>query len=137
MLLEKYFIFTANFVLIKINFCKDKNYFAMKTITFPTKDLIKSLLRDHLVAYRLTEGLLRIGLDSLNFDLYLSETIFRLMGFGSSEEDEELFEEFLNWSQKVMNIDFLGEDRVEPLNDLRDEIYRKLKREQKLRRLKY
>lgn len=109
----------------------------MKTITFPTKDLIKSLLRDHLVAYRLTEGLLRIGLDSLNFDLYLSETIFRLMGFGSSEEDEELFEEFLNWSQKVMNIDFLGEDRVEPLNDLRDEIYRKLKREQKLRRLKY
>jgi hypothetical protein len=75
-------------------------------------------------------------LDSNNFDLYMSETIFQLIGFGSSEEEEKLFEEFLNWSEKVMSIDFLGEDRVEPLNDLRDEIYRKLKSEQKLRKIK-
>ncbi|HSH66667.1 MAG TPA: hypothetical protein VLB84_12960 [Bacteroidia bacterium] len=109
----------------------------MKTITIPTKELIMSLLRDHLVSYRLVQGLLKAGLDTLNFDLYISETIFRLMGFGSSEEEEKLFEEFLNWSEKVMSIDFLSEDRGEPLNDLRDEIYRKLKREQKLRKLKY
>lgn len=95
-----------------------------------------SLLRDHLVSYRLVQGLLKAGLDPLNFDLCIAETIFRLMGFRDSEE-EKLFEEFLNWSEKVMNIDFLGEDRIEPLNDLRDEIYRKLKREQKLRKLTY
>lgn len=107
----------------------------MKTIPLSKKDLIMSLLRDHLVSYRLVQGLLKAGLDSNNFDLYIAETIFQLMGFGSSEKEEKLFEEFLNWSEKVMSIDFLGEDRSEPLNDLRDEIYRKLKREQKLRKL--
>lgn len=108
----------------------------MKTIPLSKKDLIMSLLRDHLVSYRLVQGLLKAGLDSLNFDLYIGETIFQLMGFGSSEKEEKLFEKFLNWSEKVMSIDFLGEDRSEPLDDLRNEIYRKLKREQKLRKLK-
>jgi len=108
----------------------------MKRMSISKKDLIMSLLRDHLVSYRLVQGLLKMGLDSNNFDLYMSETIFQLMGFGNSEEEEKLFEEFLNWSEKVMSIDFLGEARVEPLNDLRDEIYRKLKREKKLRKLK-
>lgn len=108
----------------------------MKIRSLSKKDLIMSLLRDHLVSYRLIQGLLKTGLDSLNFDLYTGDIIFQLMGFGSSEKEEKLFEEFLNWSEKVMNIDFLGEDRCEPLNDLRDEIYRKLKKEQKLRKLK-
>jgi hypothetical protein len=108
----------------------------MKAIPLSKKELIMSLLRDHLVSYRLVQGLLKEGLDSNNFDLYMSETIFQLMGFGNSEEEEKLFEEFLNWSEKVMSIDFLGEDRVAPLNDLRDEIYRKLKSEQKLRKIK-
>lgn len=108
----------------------------MKIISLSKKDLILSLLRDHLVSHRLIQGLLKAGLDSLNFDLYMGETIFKLMGFGGSEKEEKLFEEFLNWSEKVMNIDFLGEDRGVLLNDLRDEIYRKLNREQKLRKLK-
>ncbi|MGQ0827887.1 MAG: hypothetical protein ACT4ON_05790 [Bacteroidota bacterium] len=108
----------------------------MKTIPISKKELVMALLRDHLVSYRLVQGLLKTGLDSFNFDLYTGDIIFQLMGFGSSEKEEELFEEFLNWSEKVMNIDFLGEDRIEPLNDLRDEIYSKLKKEQKLRKLK-
>lgn len=108
----------------------------MKAIPLSKKDLLLSLLRDHLVSYRLIQGLLKSGLDTLNFDLYIGETIFRLMGFGSSQNEEELFEDFLNWSEKVMNIDFLGEARVEQLNDLLDEIYIKLKKEQKLRKLK-
>lgn len=108
----------------------------MKISQFSKKELIMSLLRDHLISYRLVQGLQKIGLDALNFDLLIAETIFQLMGFGSSEEEEKLFEEFLNWSEKVMNIDFFDEGRSESLNDLRDEIYRKLKREQKLRKLK-
>ncbi len=108
----------------------------MKIIPLSKKELILALLRDHLVSYRLVQGLLKTGLDSLNFDLYTGDIVFQLMGFGSSKKEEKLFEEFLNWSEKIMNIDFLGEDRVEPLNDLRDEIYRKLKSEQKLRKLK-
>ncbi|MFY9308211.1 MAG: hypothetical protein WAQ28_04085 [Bacteroidia bacterium] len=108
----------------------------MKRTHLSKKELIVSLLRDHLVSYRLVQGLLKAGLDSNNFDLCIAETIFQLMGFGSSEKEEKLFEDFLNWSEKVMNIDFLGDGRIEPLNDLRDEIYRKLKREQKLCKLK-
>jgi hypothetical protein len=108
----------------------------MKTIPLSKKELIMALLRDHLVSYRLVQGLLKTGLDSLNFDLYTGDIIFQLMGFGGSDKEEKLFEDFLNWSEKVMSIDFLLEDRGEALNDLRDEIYRKLKREQKLRKLK-
>jgi hypothetical protein len=100
------------------------------------KALIMSLLRDHLVSYRLVQGLLKTGLNPFYFDLYVSETIFQLMGFGSSKKEEKLFEEFLNWSEKVMNIDFLMEDRCELLNELRDEIYSRLKKEQKLRKVK-
>lgn len=107
----------------------------MKTILLNKKTLITSLIRDHLVCYRLLQGLERIGLDALNFDLYLSETIFTLMGFGSSEEEEKLFEDFLSWSEKALTIPFSGNDR-EPLNELCSEIYRKLKIEQKLRKLK-
>ena len=46
-----------------------------------------------------------------------------------------LFEDFLNWSEKALIIEFSGNDR-EPLNELCSEIYRKLKTEQKLRKLK-
>lgn len=108
----------------------------MNTISLKRKELVQSLLKDFLVSYRLIQGLHKSGLDTWRVDLYLSETIFKLMGFGDSTEDEALFERFLNWSEKVMDIDFSEDTRNEPLNDLRDSIYRKLKKERKLRKFK-
>lgn len=107
----------------------------MKTIAMPAKDLIMILLRDHLVTYKLIQSLERIGLDTHNFDVFLGDTIFTLMGFGNSAEEEKLFEEFLHWSEKVLTMEFTMHKR-EPLQDLCVEIYTKLKREKKLRKLK-
>ena len=107
----------------------------MKTMSLSEKDLLMTLLRDHLVSYRLVQGLSNIGLDPLHYNLNLGDTIFTLMGFGNSTEEEKLFEEFLNWSEKALVIEFtINED--EELNELCRNIYRKLKTEQKIRKLK-
>lgn len=107
----------------------------MKKNLISKKALIKKLLRDHLVSYRLTQGLDALGLDMSNYDLYVGEIVFSLMGFGDSAEEEKLFEEFLNWSQRVLTIDFSESTRVTALNELRDDIYWRLKRESKLRKI--
>lgn len=99
------------------------------------KDFMLLMIRDHLLCYRLLQGLEKIGFDTTNFDLYIGDNIFTLLGFGNSTEEEKLFEDFLNWSEKVIKIDFSINDQ-ESLNELCLEIYRKLKREQKLRKLK-
>jgi hypothetical protein len=102
---------------------------------YPKKDFVLLMIRDHLLCYRLLQGLEKIGFDTTNFDLYIGDNIFTLLGFGNSTEEEELFEDFLNWSEKAINIDFSINDR-EPLDELCREIYRKLKRERKQRKLK-
>lgn len=107
----------------------------MKKILISKKDLLITLLRDHLVNYRLVQGLSNIGLDPLHYNLNLGETIFMLMGFGNSAEEEKLYEEFLNWSEKALTIEFTINE-YEPLNELCLNIYRKLKTERKIRNLK-
>ena len=107
----------------------------MKTITISKKALVMSLLKDHLVSYKLIKGLERLGLDAINFDINLGDTVFSLMGFGSSDDEEKLFEEFLGWSEKVLLIDFTVL-QTEALEELTDDIYRRLKKEQKLRKLR-
>lgn len=107
----------------------------MKIKSLPKEDFIMSMIRDHLLCYRLLQGLEKIGFDTTNFDLYIGDNIFTLIGFGSSMEEEKLFEDFLNWSEKVLRIDFSVNEQ-ESLTELCGEIYRKLKREQKLRKLK-
>jgi len=106
----------------------------MNNISFK-KDFVLSMIRDHLLSYRLLQGLEKIGFDTTNFDLYIGDNIFTLLGFGNSAEEEELFEDFLNWSEKATKMDFSVNERG-PLDELCREIYRKLKREQKLRKLK-
>lgn len=107
----------------------------MKIPSPSKKDFFISMIRDHLLCYRLLQGLEKIGFDTTNFDLYIGDNIFTLFGFGSSTEEEKLFEDFLGWSEKVFQMDFSVTDR-EPLNELCREIYRKLKKEQKLRKQK-
>jgi len=105
----------------------------MKIRSLSKKRLILSLIKDHLVSHRLIQGLEKLGLNALKFDLYISQTIFTLMGFNGSVEDEQLFEEFLELSDKVLTIEF-SEDDPEPLNNLTKRLYKKLKAESQLRK---
>lgn len=107
----------------------------MKTITISEKELIMSLLKDHLISYKLVKGLERLGLDAMNYNLCLPETIFNLMSFGSSDKEERLFEDFLEWSERVFPID-LSIDDDRKLQELCTDIYLRLKHEQKFRKHK-
>lgn len=106
----------------------------MKAKSITKKELIMTLLKDHLVYSRLIQGLEKTGLETDHFDLYLSETIFTIMGFRGSEEDEVLFEKFITWSKEVHTINF-SNDNKEALDELCKQIYRKLKTEKKYRKL--
>lgn len=103
-------------------------------ITIPSKKaFMLSMIRDHLLIYKLLQGFEKIGLDASNFDLFTGDNIFILLGFRNSAEEEKLFENFLGWSEEVFKIDLSGTDG-EQLNQLCRKIYRKLKKEQKLRK---
>ncbi|HSH65963.1 MAG TPA: hypothetical protein VLB84_09235 [Bacteroidia bacterium] len=107
----------------------------MKIIYPPKKAFIKSMIRDHLLSYRLLHGLEAIGFDITSFDLYLSDNIFSLLGFGDSAEEEELFQDFLQWSERILEVEFSIINQ-EPMEILVNEIYRRLEKEQKLRKWK-
>jgi hypothetical protein len=99
------------------------------------KEFLISMIRDHLLSYRLLQGLERIGFDTTNFNLYLAENIFALFGFGHSEDEERLFEAFLNWSKEALEIDF-SITKPRDMDEFCKEIYHKLKQEKKSRKLK-
>ncbi|MBI3519516.1 MAG: hypothetical protein HY062_09200 [Bacteroidetes bacterium] len=99
------------------------------------KEFILMMIRDHLLCYRLIQGLEKIGFDTTNFDMNIGENIFQLFGFGDSVEDEKLFETFRGWSEEVLEIEF-SFIRRHSLDALSRSIYQKLKKEQKLRKQK-
>lgn len=102
---------------------------------YPKKKFVLLMIRDHLLCYRLRQGLEKIGFDTTNFDVYIGDNIFKIFGFGDSTEEEKLFEDFLNWSEKAVKIDF-SVCHQEAMDELSREIYRKLKRARKSRKLK-
>ena len=102
---------------------------------YSKKEFVLLMIRDHLLIYRLLQGLEKIGLDTIGFDLHLGENIFQLFGFGHSAEEEKLYEKFLDWSKEVQEID-LPVIRRDSLDALCRKIYKKLKKEQKLRKRK-
>lgn len=97
------------------------------------KEFILMMIRDHLLSYRLLQGLEKTGFDTANFDLNIGENIFQLFGFGDSVEEEKLYETFLDWSEEVLEIEF-SFIRRHSLDILSKSIYQKLKKEQKLRK---
>lgn len=54
--------------------------------------LILSLIKDDLINVKLVNGLNEAGLNADNYYLHLSDTIFKLMGFGDDEEAETIYE---------------------------------------------
>ena len=85
------------------------------------KELLVSLIKEDLINVRLVAGLDTVGLDSSNYLLHLSQTIFRLMGFTEEKRENELYDKYIHWSKKVLKIDISEEH--EKLDAMALEIY--------------
>ena len=86
------------------------------------KELILSLIKDDLINVRLVYGLEKLGLDSGNYYLHLSETIFKLIGI--TADDEDFFERYMDECKTVLNISIF--EHPELLNSLVLSLYNKL-----------
>ncbi|OFY86671.1 MAG: hypothetical protein A3F72_15655 [Bacteroidetes bacterium RIFCSPLOWO2_12_FULL_35_15] len=91
------------------------------------KELVISLIKDDLTNIRLVHGLDLLGLDSGNYYLHLSETIFKLIGI--TIDDADFFEEYMDESRTVNNIDIFKHPEL--LNSLALSLYGKLMEEYK------
>jgi hypothetical protein len=89
------------------------------------KELILSLIRDSLINMKLISGLNFLGLNANDYNLYLGDTIFLLMGFEDDERSDLIFENvYLGNAEKVNSIDFsLSRDELDLLSM---EIYNEL-----------
>jgi hypothetical protein len=89
------------------------------------KDLIIRLIRDSLINLKLTSGLNALGLNADDYQLYLGDTIFSLMGFDKNEHSDVIYESvYLANAQKVRHINFSYSP--EELDQLSKEIYEEL-----------
>jgi hypothetical protein len=68
------------------------------------KALILALIKDDLINSKLIYGLSSIGINATNYHLYLSTTIFNLMGFKDDHYRGEVFALYLELSKKAMQI---------------------------------
>lgn len=91
------------------------------------KNLIISLIKDDLTNIRLVYGLDVLGLDSGNYYLHLSETIFKLVGILT--DDADFFEGYMDECRTVYNIDIFKHPEL--LNSLALSLYNKLVEESK------
>ena len=83
------------------------------------KELIITLIKDHLVNTRLIQGLQSLGFYSDSYHLHLSDLIFKLIGIG--DEQEELFEVYLNWCTKISQTEVFKDAKL--LEHYAEEIY--------------
>ena len=88
------------------------------------KKLILSLIKDDLIHVKLIYSLEKLGFYSDCYCLHLSSTIFELMGFKSSKESDEVFDRYLQLSEKAVLIDITESNK--PMEKLALEIYKKL-----------
>lgn len=100
----------------------------MKINNMTEKELIVSLIKDDLTNVRLVYGLDTLGLDSGDYYLHLSETIFKLVGI--TVDDEDFFEEYMEECKTVLNIDIFKHPEL--LNSLAHTLYHKLVEESEL-----
>lgn len=93
----------------------------MKRIKLSEKEFLISLIADYLTNYRLVCGLNNMGMNANTYDIHLGDTIFKLMGFGTTPKEELIYERFYEYSQKVMELDI--KHQAQPFNALVNEIY--------------
>lgn len=92
--------------------------------TMNKEKLILSLIKDDLINNCLIRKLERIGLYSECYYLHLSSTIFELMGFENYKEADELYDKYIELTEKAGSIDITQSNK--PLEKLAVEIYRDL-----------
>jgi hypothetical protein len=85
------------------------------------KNLILSLIKDDLINSKLLRGLNKAGLDADHYCLFLSGTIFDLMGFVNSEKSDEIFSEYIKLTKGSDTIDI--KETPNTLDGLANEIY--------------
>lgn len=83
------------------------------------KDIILRLLKDHLIHTRLINGLENLGLIADDYYLHLSDTIFKMIGI--SDENEELYEAYLDWCTKISDSEIFRDQKL--LDNYAVEIY--------------
>jgi len=88
------------------------------------KELIISLIKDDLTNIRLITGMEKLGLDYDQYYLQLSETFFALIDFKSKEWEERAYDEYLEYSKKVLSIDIAK--HPEKLTAMANTVYNKL-----------
>ena len=88
------------------------------------KKLILSLIKDDLVHVKLIYSFEKLGFYSYCYCLHLSSTVFELMGFKSSKESDEIFDRYMELSEKATDIDITESN--EAMEILAVEIYNEL-----------
>ncbi len=90
------------------------------------KDLI-SLITDDLLYIRLVYGLETLGLNTDNYSLRLTETIFQVVGI--STDNDDFFEEYMDECRTILNVDIFKHPEL--LNGMALHLYNKLKEQYK------
>jgi hypothetical protein len=77
------------------------------------------LIKDDLINTKLIQSLQHIGLYSDCYYLHLSSTIFELLGFEDSEKTDEIFNRYIELTDKVVFVDILdGNSKMDELATL-------------------
>jgi hypothetical protein len=85
------------------------------------KNLIIMIIRNDLKNTKFILGLGKLGLDASNYYLNLKELLFELLCFEKNEQEEKLFEAYVEYAGKVQAIDII--QHPEKLMELAAEIY--------------
>jgi hypothetical protein len=88
------------------------------------KKLILSLIKNHLINTKLVNSLNEMGLNADCYSLHLSSIIFNLIGFDENEDTEDVFERYMELSNRTLFIDFSKSHKH--LDDLAMQIYYEL-----------
>ena len=89
------------------------------------EELILSLIQDNLINLKLVYGLDDLGLVPDDYYLNLGDTVFKLMGFEASAQNDFIFENvFMANTRKVRSLNF--SNSKEDLKDLSESIYKDL-----------
>ncbi|MES2780515.1 MAG: hypothetical protein V4651_11515 [Bacteroidota bacterium] len=86
-----------------------------------TQNLIISLIKDDLIHIKLVLGLNEMGLNAGDYFLNLSSTVFKLIGFEDNAKTEEVFERYMELTQRTRFIDISQSHK--PIEDLAMVIY--------------
>jgi hypothetical protein len=97
----------------------------MKSNKLYKKRLLISLIKSDLINHKLVSGLDDLGLNALNYHLYLSEIIFELMNFRYNQQNEKNFVYYLQRLKEIKHINI--KDNHELLENLALDIYKELK----------